>query len=84
MYSHALYTGTIPWSTSTGNLLSAYTRASPALSAGEADPPRAGTLPFVSAAGSLARENVDYTGIAVSGRGQAFPCGPYHAGEEVP
>jgi hypothetical protein len=83
MYFHALYTGTVPWSTSAGSLVTVVARASPALLVGEADLPKAGTLPFISAAGSLARVNVDSAGVTAAGHGQAIPCGPYHAGEEV-
>lgn len=83
MYFHALYTGTVPWSTSAGSLVTVVARASPALLVGEADLPKAGTLPFISTIGSLVRKDVDSAGMTKTGYGQAIPCGPYHAGEEV-
>lgn len=83
MYSHALYTGTAPRVTSTGSLFSVIARTSSIGLTGEADPPRAGTIPFVSSPGSLATAETVASGAHPDGQGLSFPCGPYHAGEEV-
>ena len=83
MYLHALFTGMVPWATSNGSLLSVVARASPILLAGEADPPQAGTMPFISSLWTLTPAGTVASGSTQTGRGQQFPCGPYHAGEEV-
>ena len=83
MYFHALYAGTVPWSTSTGSFVITVVRASPTQTVGISEQPMAGTLPFISTIGSLVRKDVDSAGVTKTGHGQAIPCGPYHAGEEV-
>ncbi len=83
MYFHALYAGTVPWAASNGSLLSVTARASPTLVTGDADPPRAGTMPFAYSPGFLVSAGATASGAAQTGQGYSFPCGPYHAGEEV-
>jgi hypothetical protein len=83
MYFHALYTGTVPWATSIGSLLSASVVASSVSLAGEADLPRTGTIPFISSTGAVAQSEAVASGTPMAGPGNFLPCGPYHAGEEV-
>jgi hypothetical protein len=83
MYFHALYTGTVPWDTSNGSLLSMMVKVSPAVLSGEAEPTWTGTIPFISSPGFLAMAEIVTSGLAQDGRGYSFPCGVYHAGEEV-
>lgn len=82
-YFHALYTGTVPWATSNGSLLSMMVKVSPVVLSGEAEPTWTGTIPFVFSLGSLAMAEMVASGLVQDGQGYSFPCGVYHAGEEV-
>lgn len=43
----------------------------------------AGTVPYIFSEGTMAQAGVESAGENPAGQGQAFPCGSYHAGEEV-